>query len=97
MKITSAIIKGTVVGLLAVLAALAVLLVLGVFALAVLLLAAGGRFPVGGDPMTFFMGGGWIDLFIILLLSFVSGFLLTIFRHASSPLSFPKWIRPAGS
>jgi len=96
MKIWSVITKGTIVGLLAVAGMLVVLLVLLLAALVALLVAAGGRFPVGGDPVAFFTGGGWIDLFIVLLLAFASGFLLTVFRHSSAALHFPKWLRPDG-
>lgn len=97
VKIQSVIAKGALVGLLAVVAMVAVLLVLLLAALLALVVAAGGKFPVGGDPVTFFTGGGWIDLLIILLLAFASGFLLTVFRHSSESISVRKWLRPHGT
>jgi uncharacterized BrkB/YihY/UPF0761 family membrane protein len=80
MPIRSAIAKSTMVGFACVLAALTLLLVLLVGAVIAQTLAAGTTMPAGADPATFFFGGAWIDLTVVIVLAFTSGFLLTFRR-----------------
>ncbi len=80
MPTQSIVARSAMVGLIAVAVVLVVLTVLLIGASAALTVAVGSAIPSGDAPATYFKGGVWIDLAIVILLSFVSGFLLTFRR-----------------
>ncbi len=83
MVLNSPVAKSAMVGVVSVLAVITVMTVLLIGALAAQALAQGSALPPGSAPGTFFFGGAWIDLAIVILLAFASGFLLTL-RHLNS-------------
>lgn len=84
MGIGSALGRSTLVGLVSVLVAMVVVMVLLVGATVAQIAAVGSTMPGGGDPLTFFLGGAWIDLAIVILIAFASGFLFTFRRLHST-------------
>jgi len=88
--------KSVLVGIASVTVAMTIVSVLVILAVAISGLAVGSVLPGGGDPATFFFGGAWIDLLIIVLLSFASGFLFTYRRlHQSHYVTARKHLKPA--
>ena len=84
MRPRSAVAKSTIVGLVSAVLAITLVTILLIGALAAQTLAVGTTLPGGGDPATFFLGGAWIDLAVVILVAFASGFLLT-FRRLHPP------------
>lgn len=84
MAIRGAVAKSTMMGLVSVLAAITVVIVLMIGAVVALAVALGPAMPGSGASMTFFLGGAWIDLAIIVLVAFASGFFFTFRRLHSA-------------